>query len=56
MGAGAHAPGRLMSKRSQLRFVQQVEQTGETDGETDRVAQVYRHSDGYPASVLWNPA
>ena len=41
-----------MSTRSQLRFVQRVEQTDETDGGTDRVAQVYRHSDGYPGSVL----
>ncbi|MDL0126176.1 hypothetical protein PNQ92_12260 [Halobacterium salinarum] len=41
-----------MSTRSQLRFVQRVEQIGETDGSADRVAQVYRHSDGYPGSVL----
>ena len=41
-----------MSTRSQLRFVQRVEQTDETDGSTDRVGQVYRHSDGYPESVL----
>ena len=41
-----------MSTRSQLRFVQRVEQTDETDGSADRVAQVYRHSDGYPESVL----
>jgi hypothetical protein len=41
-----------MSTRSQLRFVQRVEQTSETEGDADRVAQVYRHSDGYPASVL----
>jgi hypothetical protein len=32
-----------MSTRCQLRF---------TDKRTDRVAQVYRHSDGYPESVL----
>jgi hypothetical protein len=32
-----------MSTRSQLRF---------TDEGTDRVAQVYRHSDGYPESVV----
>lgn len=43
-----------MSTRSQLRFVQRVEQTSETEGDADRVAQVYRHSDGYPASVLWD--
>jgi hypothetical protein len=44
-----------MSTRSQLRFVQRVEQTAETDdGDQDdeRIAQVYRHSDGYPSSVL----
>ncbi|MBB6645743.1 hypothetical protein [Halobellus ruber] len=41
-----------MSTRSQLRFVQRVEQTDETDGNADRIAQVYRHSDGYPGSVL----
>lgn len=41
-----------MSTRSQLRFVQRVEQTSETEGDADRVAQVYLHSDGYPASVL----
>ena len=48
MGAGAYAPEVLMSTRSQLRFVQRVEQSDETDGTADRVAQVYRHSDGYP--------
>jgi hypothetical protein len=41
-----------MSTRSQLRFVQRVEQADETAGSADRVAQVYRHSDGYPESVL----
>jgi hypothetical protein len=41
-----------MSTRSQLRFVQRVEQTGEVARSADRVAQVYRHSDGYPESVL----
>jgi hypothetical protein len=43
-----------MSTRSQLRFVQRIEYETE-DGETEstrRVAQVYRHSDGYPESVL----
>ena len=40
-----------MSTRSQLRFVQRVDQDGDSD-DVDRVAQVYRHSDGYPASVL----
>jgi hypothetical protein len=51
MGAGAHAPGISMSTRSQLRFVHRVEQAGEP-AHDDRVAQVYRHSDGYPASIL----
>ena len=41
-----------MSTRSQLRFVQRVEQPGESDSNDERIAQVYRHSDGYPASVL----
>jgi hypothetical protein len=41
-----------MSTRSQLRFVQRVEQPGESDSDAERIAQVYRHSDGYPASVL----
>ena len=41
-----------MSTRSQLRFVQRVEQPGESDSDAERVAQVYRHSDGYPESVL----
>ena len=41
-----------MSTRSQLRFVERVDQDDETDGGADRVAQVYRHSDGYPGSVL----
>ena len=41
-----------MSTRSQLRFVQRVEQSDEIDDTADRVAQVYRHSDGYPRSVL----
>jgi hypothetical protein len=43
-----------MSTRSQLRFVQSIEY--ETEGglteTTERIAQVYRHSDGYPESVL----
>ena len=43
-----------MSTRSQLRFVQRVEQSDKTDGTADRVAQVYRHSDGYPRNVLRN--
>lgn len=41
-----------MSTRSQLRFVQRVEQNGEQHEADDCVAHVYRHSDGYPASVL----
>jgi len=41
-----------MSTRSQLRFVQRVEQSDGTADSADRVAQVYRHSDGYPESVL----
>jgi len=41
-----------MSTRSQLRFVQRAEQPDETDGGAEHVAQVYRHSDGYPESVL----
>jgi hypothetical protein len=41
-----------MSTRSQLRFVQRAEQPDETDGDAEHVAQVYRHSDGYPESVL----
>jgi len=40
-----------MSTRSQLRFVQQDDLDGDPTDD-DRVAQVYRHSDGYPASVL----
>ena len=43
-----------MSTRSQLRFVQSIEYENE-DGDTEstrRIAQVYRHSDGYPESVL----
>lgn len=40
-----------MSTRSQLRFVQRVDQDDEPN-DADRVAQVYRHSDGYPTSVL----
>ena len=41
-----------MSTRSQLRFVQRIDQNGDNGNADDRVAQVYRHSDGYPASVL----
>jgi len=41
-----------MSTQSQLRFVQRVEQSGESESDNERIAQVYRHSDGYPASVL----
>jgi hypothetical protein len=41
-----------MSTRSQLRFVQRTEQHDDTDKAGDRIAQVYRHSDGYPGSVL----
>jgi hypothetical protein len=40
-----------MSTRSQLRFVQRSDDDGDQDDD-DRVAQVYRHSDGYPSSVL----
>ena len=40
-----------MSTRSQLRFVHRNESAAEQDS-TDRIAQVYRHSDGYPESVL----
>jgi hypothetical protein len=39
-----------MSTRSQLRFVQRADNDGAQDD--DCVAQVYRHSDGYPGSVL----
>ena len=42
---------RSMSTRSQLRFVHQNESAAEQDS-TNRIAQVYRHSDGYPESVL----
>jgi hypothetical protein len=41
-----------MSTRSQLRFVHRVEQPSDTAGVAERVSQVYRHSDGYPAGVL----
>lgn len=43
-----------MSTRSQLRFVQPIEaETEDGDVSTERrIAQVYRHSDGYPESVL----
>jgi len=40
-----------MSTRSQLRFVQRGDQDDEPN-DSDRVAQVYRRSDGYPTSVL----
>lgn len=43
-----------MSTRSQLRFIQRIEYEND-DGEvesTTRIAQVYRHSDGYPSGVL----
>jgi hypothetical protein len=40
-----------MSTRSQLRFVERVDQAGKPNDD-DRVAQVYRHSDGCPGSVL----
>lgn len=43
-----------MSTRCQLRFVQRIDHET-NDGEpstTERIAQVYRHSDGYPESVL----
>jgi hypothetical protein len=41
-----------MSSRSQLRFVHRVEQPSEPDGDAERVAQFYWHSDGYPETVL----
>ncbi|SDD93436.1 hypothetical protein [Natrinema hispanicum] len=40
-----------MSTRSQLRFVHRNESAAEQDS-TNHIAQVYRHSDGYPESVL----
>ena len=39
-----------MSTRSQLQFVQRADDDGDQDDE--RIAQVYRHADDYPASVL----
>jgi len=43
-----------MSTRSQLRFVQSIDADADdgTSEERRRIAQVYRHCDGYPASVL----
>jgi len=41
-----------MSTRSQLQFVHRDAQSDTSDNDTERVAQVHRHSDGYPASVL----
>ena len=41
-----------MSTRSQLRFVQRVEEPSKPNDDAERVAQVYRHSDGYPGTVL----
>jgi len=43
----------LMSTRSQLRFIQRSE-TADEQSKTDahRVTQIYRHSGGYPDSVL----
>ena len=40
-----------MSARSQLRFIQRSE-TADEQSETDRIAHIYRHSDGYPDIVL----
>ena len=42
-----------MSTRSQLRFVQRSENADE-QSESNRIAQIYRHSDGYPDSILRN--
>jgi hypothetical protein len=42
-----------MSTRSQLRFVQGIDSDADdTSEDRRRIAQVYRHCDGYPASVL----
>ncbi len=41
-----------MSTRCQLRFILRVASPDTSDDETVRVAQVYRHSDGYPEAVL----
>jgi hypothetical protein len=43
-----------MSTRSQLRFVQRIDadSAGGHDEARQRIAQVYRHCDGYPDSVL----
>ena len=41
-----------MSTRSQLRFVQRIEQLRESENDDERIAQVSRRSDEYPASVL----
>jgi len=51
MDAGALAPEKSISTRSQLRFVHRNESAAEQDS-INRIAQVYRHSDGYPESVL----
>ncbi len=41
-----------MSTRCQLRFVQRGEQPDTATDSADQIAQVYRHSDGYPTGVL----
>ena len=52
MGAGARAPGKPMSTRSQLRFVRRIESNDNPDEEYRQIVQVYRHCDGYPDGVL----
>ncbi|MFB6362073.1 MAG: hypothetical protein ABEH59_12235 [Halobacteriales archaeon] len=41
-----------MSTRCQLRFIHPVASANENEMEEYRVAQLYRHSDGYPEAVL----
>ena len=52
MGAGAHAPERIDVDTEPTPIRPTSRQSDETDGTADRVVQVYRHSDGYPRSVL----
>jgi hypothetical protein len=40
-----------MSTQSQLRFIQRSE-PADKQSDTNRIAQIYRHSDGYPDSVV----
>jgi len=51
VGAGAHAPA-VIDVDTKSTPIHPTGRTADEQSKTDRIAQIYRHSDGYPDSVL----